>query len=173
MKEWEGQIDHPQSSRLSSSLTVQQKIKSATMHAASKVFIIFEVKGREKKKKTHLKFWPKYIVFVSFFVYFYTFYNVCFCPKNKYCIVYNELFHPQVCQPLNIVPQNTYVYFLFSKTYYGKYSGNKCVIYTCIQTVHISACVNNFIFLPWKEMLTQLLTWFLTFTFRKNSGLLW
>ncbi|CAI9164075.1 unnamed protein product [Rangifer tarandus platyrhynchus] len=50
-KEWEGQIDHPQSSRLSSSLTVQQKIKSATMHAASKVFITFEVKGREKKKK--------------------------------------------------------------------------------------------------------------------------
>ncbi|KAM9676255.1 interleukin-1 receptor-associated kinase 1-binding protein 1 [Dama dama] len=50
-KEWEGQTDHPQSSRLSSSLTVQQKIKSATMHAASKVFITFEVKGREKKKK--------------------------------------------------------------------------------------------------------------------------
>lgn len=136
-------------------------------------FYNFWSKGEREEKKTHLKFWPKYIVFVSFFVYFYTFYNVCFCPKNKYCIVYNELFHPQVCQPLNIVPQNTYVYFLFSKTYYGKYSGNKCVIYTCIQTVHISACVNNFIFLPWKEMLTQLLTWFLTFTFRKNSGLLW
>ncbi|XP_068841657.1 interleukin-1 receptor-associated kinase 1-binding protein 1 [Capricornis sumatraensis] len=50
-KEWEGQIDDPQSSRLSNSLTVQQKIKSATMHAASKVFITFEVKGREKKKK--------------------------------------------------------------------------------------------------------------------------
>ncbi|XP_057595529.1 interleukin-1 receptor-associated kinase 1-binding protein 1 [Hippopotamus amphibius kiboko] len=50
-KEWEGQIDDHQSSRLSSSLTVQQKIKSATIHAASKVFITFEVKGREKKKK--------------------------------------------------------------------------------------------------------------------------
>ncbi|XP_054991853.1 interleukin-1 receptor-associated kinase 1-binding protein 1 isoform X2 [Sorex araneus] len=51
VKEWEGQIeDHP-SSRLSSSLTVQQKIKSATIHAASKVFITFEVKGKEKKKK--------------------------------------------------------------------------------------------------------------------------
>uniref|UniRef100_A0A2K6TST2 Interleukin-1 receptor-associated kinase 1-binding protein 1 n=1 Tax=Saimiri boliviensis boliviensis TaxID=39432 RepID=A0A2K6TST2_SAIBB len=35
-KEWEGQIDDHQSSRLSSSLTVQQKIKSATIHAASK-----------------------------------------------------------------------------------------------------------------------------------------
>ncbi|XP_055130179.1 interleukin-1 receptor-associated kinase 1-binding protein 1 isoform X1 [Symphalangus syndactylus] len=42
-KEWEGQIDDHQSSRLSSSLTVQQKIKSATIHAASKVFITFEV----------------------------------------------------------------------------------------------------------------------------------
>ncbi|XP_030615475.1 interleukin-1 receptor-associated kinase 1-binding protein 1 [Delphinapterus leucas] len=51
MKEWEGQIDDHQSSRLSGSLTVQQKIKSATIHAASKVFITFEVKGREKKKK--------------------------------------------------------------------------------------------------------------------------
>ncbi|XP_007168038.2 interleukin-1 receptor-associated kinase 1-binding protein 1 [Balaenoptera acutorostrata] len=50
MKEWEGQIDDHQSSRLSSSLTVQQKIKSATIHAACKVFITFEVKGREKKK---------------------------------------------------------------------------------------------------------------------------
>ncbi|XP_003404432.1 interleukin-1 receptor-associated kinase 1-binding protein 1 [Loxodonta africana] len=50
-KEWEGQIDDHQSSRLSSSLTVQQKIKSATIHAASKVFITFEVKGKEKKKK--------------------------------------------------------------------------------------------------------------------------
>lgn len=51
MKEWEGQIDDHQSSRLSDSLTVQQKIKSATIHAASKVFVTFEVKGREKKKK--------------------------------------------------------------------------------------------------------------------------
>ncbi|XP_077759435.1 interleukin-1 receptor-associated kinase 1-binding protein 1 isoform X3 [Canis aureus] len=50
-KEWEGQIDDLQSSRLSSSLTVQQKIKSATIHAASKVFITFEVKGKEKKRK--------------------------------------------------------------------------------------------------------------------------
>ncbi|KAM9060129.1 interleukin-1 receptor-associated kinase 1-binding protein 1 [Megaptera novaeangliae] len=50
MKEWEVQIDDHQSSRLSSSLTVQQKIKSATIHAACKVFITFEVKGREKKK---------------------------------------------------------------------------------------------------------------------------
>ncbi|XP_007949507.1 interleukin-1 receptor-associated kinase 1-binding protein 1 [Orycteropus afer afer] len=50
-KEWEGQIDDHQSSRLSSSLTVQQKIKSATIHAASKVFITFEVKGKDKKKK--------------------------------------------------------------------------------------------------------------------------
>lgn len=51
MKEWEDQIDDHQSSRHSSSLTVQQKIKSATIHAASKVFITFEVKGKEKKKK--------------------------------------------------------------------------------------------------------------------------
>ncbi|XP_066867374.1 interleukin-1 receptor-associated kinase 1-binding protein 1 isoform X2 [Kogia breviceps] len=50
MKEWEGQTDDHHSSRLSSSLTVQQKIKSATIHAASKVFITFEVKGRDKKK---------------------------------------------------------------------------------------------------------------------------
>ncbi|KAL4838149.1 hypothetical protein H8958_022344 [Nasalis larvatus] len=50
-KEWEGQIDDHQSSRLSSSLTVQQKIKSATIHTASKVFITFEVKGKEKRKK--------------------------------------------------------------------------------------------------------------------------
>nr|XP_042137316.1 interleukin-1 receptor-associated kinase 1-binding protein 1 isoform X1 [Peromyscus maniculatus bairdii] len=49
-KEWEGQIDD-QLSRLPGSLTVQQKIKSATIHAASKVFITFEVKGKEKKKK--------------------------------------------------------------------------------------------------------------------------
>ncbi|XP_037699522.1 interleukin-1 receptor-associated kinase 1-binding protein 1 isoform X2 [Choloepus didactylus] len=50
-KEWEGQIEDHQSSRLSSSLTVQQKIRSATIHAASKVFITFEVKGKERKKK--------------------------------------------------------------------------------------------------------------------------
>ncbi|XP_032195111.1 interleukin-1 receptor-associated kinase 1-binding protein 1 isoform X3 [Mustela erminea] len=50
-KEWEGQIDDLQSSRLSGSLTIQQKIKSATIHAASKVFITFEVKGKEKKRK--------------------------------------------------------------------------------------------------------------------------
>ncbi|CAO2634157.1 Interleukin-1 receptor-associated kinase 1-binding protein 1 [Lemmus lemmus] len=51
IKEWEGQIDDHQISRLPGSLTVQQKIKSATMHATSKVFITFEVKGKEKKKK--------------------------------------------------------------------------------------------------------------------------
>ncbi|KAM5256503.1 interleukin-1 receptor-associated kinase 1-binding protein 1 [Ctenodactylus gundi] len=50
-KEWEGQIDNHQSPRLSGSLTVQQKMKNATIHAASKVFITFEVKGKEKKKK--------------------------------------------------------------------------------------------------------------------------
>ncbi|XP_006143397.1 interleukin-1 receptor-associated kinase 1-binding protein 1 [Tupaia chinensis] len=50
-KEWEGQVDDHQSPRLSSSLTVQQKITSATIHAASKVFITFEVKGKEKRKK--------------------------------------------------------------------------------------------------------------------------
>uniref|UniRef100_I3MWJ5 Interleukin-1 receptor-associated kinase 1-binding protein 1 n=1 Tax=Ictidomys tridecemlineatus TaxID=43179 RepID=I3MWJ5_ICTTR len=48
-KEWDGQPDNHQSS--SSSLTIQQKIKSATIHAASKVLITFEVKGKEKKKK--------------------------------------------------------------------------------------------------------------------------
>ncbi|XP_015362084.1 interleukin-1 receptor-associated kinase 1-binding protein 1 isoform X5 [Marmota marmota marmota] len=48
-KEWDGQPDNHQSS--SSSLTVQQKIKSATIHAASKVLITFEVRGKEKKKK--------------------------------------------------------------------------------------------------------------------------
>ncbi|XP_055965894.1 interleukin-1 receptor-associated kinase 1-binding protein 1 [Sorex fumeus] len=51
VKEWEGQIDDHPSSRPSSSLTLQQKIKSATIHAASKVFITFEVKGKEKKRK--------------------------------------------------------------------------------------------------------------------------
>ncbi|MBZ3888333.1 Interleukin-1 receptor-associated kinase 1-binding protein 1 [Sciurus carolinensis] len=50
-KEWDGQPDDHQSSTLSSSLTVQQKIKNATIHAASKVLITFEVKGKEKKKK--------------------------------------------------------------------------------------------------------------------------
>ncbi|XP_050996202.1 interleukin-1 receptor-associated kinase 1-binding protein 1 [Acomys russatus] len=54
-KEWEGQIDNHHLSRLPGSLTVQQKIKSATIHAASKVFITFEVKGKEKKKKAALK----------------------------------------------------------------------------------------------------------------------
>lgn len=50
-KEWEGQVDDCQSSGLSSSLTIQQKIKNATMHAASKVFVTFEVKGKERKRK--------------------------------------------------------------------------------------------------------------------------
>nr|AOW69634.1 Irak1bp1 [Castor fiber] len=50
-KEWEGQIDDHQSSGLLSSSTIQQKIKSSTIHAASKVFITFEVTGKEKKKK--------------------------------------------------------------------------------------------------------------------------
>uniref|UniRef100_A0A8C4MTQ5 Interleukin-1 receptor-associated kinase 1-binding protein 1 n=1 Tax=Equus asinus TaxID=9793 RepID=A0A8C4MTQ5_EQUAS len=50
-KEWEGQTDDHQSSSLSSASSVQQKIKSATLYAASKVFITFEVKGKEKTKK--------------------------------------------------------------------------------------------------------------------------
>lgn len=50
-KEWEGQVDDRQSSGLSNSLTIQQKIKNATMHAASKVFVTFEVKGKERKRK--------------------------------------------------------------------------------------------------------------------------
>ncbi|ERE76925.1 interleukin-1 receptor-associated kinase 1-binding protein 1-like isoform 2 [Cricetulus griseus] len=50
-KELEGQFDDQQVSRIPGSLTVQQKIKSATIHASSKVFITFEVKGKEKKKK--------------------------------------------------------------------------------------------------------------------------
>ncbi|XP_037750284.1 interleukin-1 receptor-associated kinase 1-binding protein 1 [Chelonia mydas] len=49
MKEWEGQIDsHPSNS--SDTLTVQQRIQSATIYASSKVFAIFEIKGREKRK---------------------------------------------------------------------------------------------------------------------------
>nr|XP_023506447.1 interleukin-1 receptor-associated kinase 1-binding protein 1 isoform X1 [Equus caballus]XP_023506448.1 interleukin-1 receptor-associated kinase 1-binding protein 1 isoform X1 [Equus caballus]XP_023506449.1 interleukin-1 receptor-associated kinase 1-binding protein 1 isoform X1 [Equus caballus] len=50
-KEWEGQTDDHQSSSLSNASSVQQKIKSATLYAASKVFITFEVKGKEKTKK--------------------------------------------------------------------------------------------------------------------------
>ncbi|KAM6166007.1 interleukin-1 receptor-associated kinase 1-binding protein 1 isoform 2-T2 [Erethizon dorsatum] len=50
-KDWEGQIDDHQTSKHSDSLTVQEKIKSTTIHAASKVLITFEVKGKEKRKK--------------------------------------------------------------------------------------------------------------------------
>uniref|UniRef100_A0A8C5L6L8 Interleukin-1 receptor-associated kinase 1-binding protein 1 n=1 Tax=Jaculus jaculus TaxID=51337 RepID=A0A8C5L6L8_JACJA len=50
-KEWEGPMDDHQSPRLSSSLTVPQKIKRATIHATSRVFVTFEVKGKEKRKK--------------------------------------------------------------------------------------------------------------------------
>lgn len=50
-KDWEGQADDHQLSSLPGSLTIQQKIKSATIHAASKVFITYEVKGKERKKK--------------------------------------------------------------------------------------------------------------------------
>ncbi|XP_040839597.1 interleukin-1 receptor-associated kinase 1-binding protein 1 isoform X2 [Ochotona curzoniae] len=50
-KEWEGQPDDHQAARLSSSLTTQQRIKNTTIHAASKVFVTFEVKGKEKKRK--------------------------------------------------------------------------------------------------------------------------
>ncbi|XP_048209612.1 interleukin-1 receptor-associated kinase 1-binding protein 1 isoform X2 [Perognathus longimembris pacificus] len=53
-KEWEGQMEEHSSSGSLSSLTVQQKIKSATLYAASKVFVTFEVKGKEKRKK-HLR----------------------------------------------------------------------------------------------------------------------
>uniref|UniRef100_A0A8I6AKL7 Interleukin-1 receptor-associated kinase 1-binding protein 1 n=1 Tax=Rattus norvegicus TaxID=10116 RepID=A0A8I6AKL7_RAT len=50
-KDWEGQADDHQLSSLPGFLTIQQKIKSATIHAASKVFITYEVKGKERKKK--------------------------------------------------------------------------------------------------------------------------
>ncbi|XP_057350300.1 interleukin-1 receptor-associated kinase 1-binding protein 1 isoform X5 [Manis pentadactyla] len=50
-REWEGQTDDHQPSGLSHSLTVHQKVQGATIHAASKVFITFEVKGKEKKKR--------------------------------------------------------------------------------------------------------------------------
>ena len=50
-KDWEGQMDDHQLSRLPGSLTIQQKIKSANIPAASKVFITFEIKGKEKKKR--------------------------------------------------------------------------------------------------------------------------
>ncbi|XP_072498755.1 interleukin-1 receptor-associated kinase 1-binding protein 1 [Notamacropus eugenii] len=50
-KEWEGQIDNQQLSDLAGSLSVQQKIQSATVHASSRVFLNFEVKKKEKKKK--------------------------------------------------------------------------------------------------------------------------
>lgn len=50
-KDWEGHLEDPQLPKLSGSLTVQEKIKSTTIHATSKVFITFEVKGKEKKKK--------------------------------------------------------------------------------------------------------------------------
>lgn len=88
----------------------------------------FEVKGREEK--THLKFWPKYIAFVSFFCLFLYFYNVCFCHNYIYCIVYNKVFRPQACQILEY-SSTEYLHLLsvFSKTYYRKYSGNQCVIY--------------------------------------------
>ncbi|XP_063082999.1 interleukin-1 receptor-associated kinase 1-binding protein 1 [Cavia porcellus] len=50
-KDWEGQTDDHQSYKLLDSRTIPEKIKSTTIHAASKVFITFEVKGKEKKKK--------------------------------------------------------------------------------------------------------------------------
>uniref|UniRef100_A0A8C8SLD7 Interleukin 1 receptor associated kinase 1 binding protein 1 n=1 Tax=Pelusios castaneus TaxID=367368 RepID=A0A8C8SLD7_9SAUR len=49
MKEWEGQIgSHPSSS--SDTQTMQQRIQSATIYASSRVFAVFEIKGREKRK---------------------------------------------------------------------------------------------------------------------------
>ncbi|XP_056421898.1 interleukin-1 receptor-associated kinase 1-binding protein 1 isoform X1 [Hyla sarda] len=45
MKEWEDQVD-PASSSL------QRKIKSATIHATSKVSATFEIKGKEQNKKS-------------------------------------------------------------------------------------------------------------------------
>nr|XP_036861990.1 interleukin-1 receptor-associated kinase 1-binding protein 1 isoform X2 [Manis javanica] len=50
-REWEGHTDEHQPSELSHSLTAHQKVQSATIHAASKVFMAFEVKGKEKKKR--------------------------------------------------------------------------------------------------------------------------
>ncbi|XP_073080914.1 interleukin-1 receptor-associated kinase 1-binding protein 1 isoform X1 [Manis javanica] len=50
-REWEGHTDEHQPSGLSHSLTAHQKVQSATIHAASKVFMAFEVKGKEKKKR--------------------------------------------------------------------------------------------------------------------------
>ncbi|KAG9493721.1 hypothetical protein GDO78_001542 [Eleutherodactylus coqui] len=44
MKEWEDQADCVSSS-------IQHKIKSATIHAASKVSATFEIKGKERNKK--------------------------------------------------------------------------------------------------------------------------
>ncbi|XP_004634425.1 interleukin-1 receptor-associated kinase 1-binding protein 1 isoform X2 [Octodon degus] len=50
-KDWEGHPEDCQPPKLSGSLTVQEKIKSTTIHATSKVFTTFEVKGKEKRKK--------------------------------------------------------------------------------------------------------------------------
>uniref|UniRef100_A0A7N4Q135 Interleukin 1 receptor associated kinase 1 binding protein 1 n=1 Tax=Sarcophilus harrisii TaxID=9305 RepID=A0A7N4Q135_SARHA len=50
-KEWEGQIDNQQLSDLAGSLSIQQKIQTATIFASSRVFLNFEVKKKEKKKK--------------------------------------------------------------------------------------------------------------------------
>uniref|UniRef100_F6XBJ9 Interleukin-1 receptor-associated kinase 1-binding protein 1 n=1 Tax=Monodelphis domestica TaxID=13616 RepID=F6XBJ9_MONDO len=51
IKEWEGQIDNQQLSDLASSLSMQQKIQTATIYVSSRVFLNFEVKKKEKKKK--------------------------------------------------------------------------------------------------------------------------
>uniref|UniRef100_A0A8D0GHX3 Interleukin 1 receptor associated kinase 1 binding protein 1 n=1 Tax=Sphenodon punctatus TaxID=8508 RepID=A0A8D0GHX3_SPHPU len=48
-KEWEGQIDN-HTSNSSDTLTMQQRIQSATVSVSSRVFAIFEIKGREKRK---------------------------------------------------------------------------------------------------------------------------
>ncbi|XP_068923082.1 interleukin-1 receptor-associated kinase 1-binding protein 1 [Petaurus breviceps papuanus] len=50
-KEWEGQIDNQHLSDLAGPLSIQQKIQSATIYASSRVFLNFEVKKKEKKKK--------------------------------------------------------------------------------------------------------------------------
>ncbi|XP_006266464.1 interleukin-1 receptor-associated kinase 1-binding protein 1 [Alligator mississippiensis] len=48
-KEWEGQTDCHLSDS-SDSLTMQQRIERSTIYASSRVFAIFEIKGKEKRK---------------------------------------------------------------------------------------------------------------------------
>lgn len=91
-------------------------------------------KGEREEKKAPLKFQPNYYCTCIFLPIFILFIMFAFVLNIYIYCIGDKLFLSKIYKSLNIVPQNSYVHFLFLKDYSEKHSWEINVLCTYLYT---------------------------------------